>query len=312
MSTGKIINFTVTLALAAGLVYLFTATPYRNAFKNITQQYFPCQRPIPYYVGSFDDSFGITQSEFLAAVKSAEDIWEESISRDLFSYAAKGDLKLNLIYDYRQEATDKLQDLGIEIKDDEATYKALKTKYNSLKASYDRLKVELDAEIADYEKRKKAYENEVEYWNRRGGAPKQEYAELTAEKKALDAMSAEIRADQDRFNATVSDLNALVTVLNRLASELNLQAEQYNQIGTERGEEFQEGVFKWDSSGRQIDIYEFESKDKLIRVLTHELGHALGLEHTEDPDSIMYRLNISQNETLSADDLQALKERCGI
>src|SRR3989338_684572 len=75
----------------------------------------PCEKPIPYELGTFDPKFNISKDYFLTALKDAEAIWEKSITKDLFAYTPEspreGILKINLIYDYRQQATDKLKSL---------------------------------------------------------------------------------------------------------------------------------------------------------------------------------------------------------
>ena len=114
------------------------------------------------------------------------------------------------------------------------------------------------------------------------------------------------------MNEIIATLNAAVDALNRLAKDLNITARTYNRIGAERGDEFEEGIFQSGPQGTSITIYEFENREKLVRVLAHELGHALGLQHIDDPEAIMYRLNQSDKAAASAADVAALKARCSI
>lgn len=274
--------------------------------------YFPCKTNIEYNIGGFDTRFGISKTDFLSAIKEAEAIWEKPINKDLFSYSENGNLKINLIYDTRQETTVELQKMGLVVKSDKASFDALKSKYNAILSQYNKEKSAFDARVQAFESRKKIYEAEVISFNKKGGASKTTVSRLNTEKQYLENESINLISIQNDLNTKVENINALVVALNQLATTLNINVRSFNEIGDNLGGEFNEGLYKSGPSGEEIDIYQFENRTKLVRVLAHELGHALGLDHNEDSKAIMYRLNNGVNEKLTETDLVELKTLCKI
>ncbi len=272
----------------------------------------PCTVPIKYSIGDFDSKFGWSKEQFLDIANKAAVAWETPINRDLFEYDPEGSLKLNLIYDYRQEATKSLSKLGIEISNDRATYDKVKVKYQSLLSTYKASKRELESMITSFDDDKKGYESEVKYWNERGGASNEIYTQLENRREDLNDQIQEINIQEKKVNSLVNNINATVIVLNQLAKELNIDVSKYNSVGSSVGEEFNEGEYVEDGDGKRINIYQFDTNEKLLRLMEHELGHAIGLPHIDNPKAIMYRLNQAANEKLTADDITALKNACGI
>ncbi|OGI75015.1 hypothetical protein A2740_01680 [Candidatus Nomurabacteria bacterium RIFCSPHIGHO2_01_FULL_43_16] len=307
----KIFKILIPLLLLGAIAY-----QYRDILITRFFPLAPCTKPISYALGTFDAKFGISEKYFLNALLEAEAIWEKPFGRELFTYVpedlSSDVLKINLIHDYRQEATNKLTDLGIVVQNNRASYDMLKIKFTELKAEFAAAKDNYDARVENYNDRLEAYEKLVQYWNARGGAPKKEYDELQAEKSVLDAQASGLKALEAQINEMITEINSMVVVLNRLANTLNLSVEKYNTVGASRGESFEEGVYFVEGSKREIDIYEFSSREKLVRVLAHELGHALDLDHVDDPKAIMYRLNQGDTEKLTNADLEALNAHCGV
>lgn len=320
----KIVVRLIFLVLFFAVIYYFRAPivdwsrPYSqrfwtNLYYQISRLTPSCQQPLTFSIGSIDPRFGLSENRVIELVEQAGAIWSQAIDRDLFAYATNsGEIKINFVYDYRQETTNKLKDLGIVVGASRQDYEELKIKYDTLDRQYRVQREELRKLIADFEKEQNAYNTEVAKWNQQGGAPKEVYNRLNQSKLLLDRQLAVINNKTKQVNSLAENLNTTGEGLNQLIDKLNLNVDRYNSVGEAVGKEFQEGVYIQDETGRRIEVYEFSDEEQLIRLLAHELGHALGLDHSSGVDDIMYYLNEAGNDKLTANDLTALQNLCGI
>jgi uncharacterized protein YukE len=245
-----------------------------------------CEAPIGYAIGSVDPRFGKTEAEIRQATDGAAKRWNQQSGKELLRFEADAKLKINLIYDERQQRLDEIRARSGDLASQKGTVEELKARFQS--------------ELAQYQADLREYNKEVDKWNKQGGAPTDIYNQLQQDKYSLDQQRKALIELGDKLNIQVDSYNSDVTDLN-------------NVIDESKGSIITQGVYK--TPDEVIEIYTFGNFEELRLVLMHELGHALSFDHVTGEKSIMYYLLSAQdlkNPVLSDEDLALVGDRCDL
>lgn len=243
----------------------------------------PCSKPITYKIGNIDPRFNLKEADFLKNIDTAVQIWEQPLAKNLFTYDPSGSLSISMVYDERQSFSNQINSLQGELKNQ--------------KESINPQISDFKAQSIAFNEKVNSLNNEIEYWNSRGGAPAEVYEKIKNKE-------AELKAEAQRLNQMASSLNQLTRDYNVNVNDLNQTIGSFNAQLNERPEE---GIYK--SENNTIEIFFNNSENELVHTLTHELGHSLGLDHLQNPKAIMYSKS-TQTTNASQDDINSLKTVC--
>jgi predicted Zn-dependent protease len=260
----------------------------------------PCDKPLTYKIGSVDSGFNLDKSTLLENINEASMLWNSAVDKTLFIYDPNGDITINFIYDSRQKAVELRQDIGNINKVAQSIKDEYQSKLNNLK-NKEQIYQDL---LSEYNSQIDAYNIEINNWNTNGGAPESQLKKLAQKKSVFVKMRSELDTQRVELNKLSKDVNQYADKFNILVRDINAKVDVVNEnIG-----EIEEGFYT--SKTQRIDIFQYENQTKLIRVLAHELGHAIGIDHNDNPESVMYKINQGNTKRLTPDDVNAIKAVC--
>lgn len=267
----------------------------------------PFDTRLRYRIADIDPRFGISERQLIQLSQQASDIWTKGTGKDYFVYDPKAKLAINLIYDARQAESNQRQQQIRSIENLRQYTNSEQDKVKQLDAQLSQAKQALDQYQADYQSKVNQYNQMIQGINQ-AQQPISDTTrqQLDLQKQQLQQQQFAVQQQIQAFNLKVSQLNQQVNHFNTMNQQLNQSVDSFNQQF--QPHQFDKGLF----NGRDINIYEFESDDDLRLTIAHELGHALGLQHTQDPKALMYPVMQRQdlkNFKLTAADLELLNSR---
>lgn len=253
----------------------------------------PCGRSINYNIGKISPTFNLEEATLKKLLEEIDHAWSAAAGKPLFKYDEDSKLAINIIYDTQQQMLDK--------------EKSISSRIEYEKLSYTNAKQELSQLENQHEIKKQAYKQAVLKYNRIINNP------TRFKKKYIAQQAQNVERKRAQLHDLTDRLNQKVERVNRISEQINEMVADYN-ANFDTAQEFNQGVYQKNITGKSINIYSYRNLNELKLVLAHEMGHALGLRHVQNTESIMYYLIKDQpmgKLVLSKQDKNALRNLCG-
>ncbi len=260
-----------------------------------------CQTPVLWRIAQLDPAFALTAEQAEQAAHNAAAQWNAAFDQELFRYDSLDGFPINFRYDERQQ---QLLQQALFQRNIQRYDSTIDRRATSLSQQSDQLQ-QRQQEFAEQNQQFAAdianFQQQVANANQRNLAALQQQQQqlqqreqqLQQQAQRLNEQQAQLQREHQYLNDTVADRNAL------LQDHQPLLAAEV-------------GLMEISNGKRSMTIFAYSTSAALQLTIAHEFGHALGLGHTDSSTSIMhYSLN-PQQQSLTAEDINALRQQCDL
>lgn len=298
----------ITLFIIIGSIFAFT---FIDVKPDEDDDAGTCDKIKTYRVGEIDSRFNISESQVQNVMEEVEEVWFEALGKELLTYSKNGQIRIDFIYGEQQKLFEDERSTSIRIKGKDQQFGTQKRKYDQISEDYEENLEQYKTMLAKFNDMVDNHNAKIAGMRDQNITPEQQQKikeneeKINRFKSRLDQKQREVETLRNRTNNQAEELNRLNAQRNELVSEYN------SQFGEAR--EFNQGRYVREGSNERIYVYQFSDMQSLKAVLAHEAGHALGLNHVDNPSSVMFELMNEHNMReieLSNEDIEALRERC--
>ena len=242
----------------------------------------PFDTRLRYRIAEVDPRFKLSPEQVQSISQQAAQIWKEGTGQDYFVYDPNAQLEIHLIYDQRQSDSEQSREHLSQLESNQQTWVDKKKRLDQVEQDLLWSKQLLD-------QKKQQLDQQIQQFNQEQQFAQQNPDQFRQRKETLQQNVQILQQEISQYNQKIAQLNGQIGELNALDQQLDASVQQYKQRF--QPHMFHKGLF----NGKQILIYEFESEADLRLTLAHELGHALGLAHNDDPKALMYPIMKDQD-----------------
>ena len=294
-----------------------TESPANTANIAATLRAAPCGQPVKYKLGTIDRRFGMTDQDALVVIRDATRLWNSATDIGLVEYGGDTGIPINFVYDDRERMSQDHAAYAATIRQAAAELKQIDDEVAAVRGQLTAARNSFSSQEGSFKAKLDIYNADVERLNGGGGGTYEQGKVFDESKRQLDQQLNQLKDDQAAINELIERENALIAQHNALVNRANAVINIVNQ---DVGKGFIAGLYAVKDGRAQIDIFAFVDRPDLVRLLAHEFGHALGLGHVGDPNSVMAASRetgmVSLDTTgkgleLSSEDRSALRGVCG-
>jgi hypothetical protein len=293
----------IRLTFIAILLFLgwrfWTQSNISSSVEQVTQQVLNpkaayCQTPLGWRLGTLDPAFNLTEAQALRLINTAAGMWNHAIGKELLRHDPVQGFVIDFKFDARQQQLlkQRLLQRNLARYDD-----AIQPGIQNLPEKF----AELEQKIATFNQQKSQLQQQISQFqpNAQNAAAQrrqleQQQQSLVREADWLEQQRQQLLRDQDYLNETIRQRNELV------------QTAELPAISAP----FEVGLMTIKQQQRQMTLFAFSSETDLIATIAHEFGHAFGIEHTQESDSIMFYQLTPQQQQLTKADILAWQHTC--
>ncbi|OBP13842.1 hypothetical protein A5320_17335 [Rheinheimera sp. SA_1] len=253
-----------------------------------------CQSPLGWRLGNLDPAFNLTEAQAIRLISTAAEMWNNAVGKELLRHDPAQGFVIDFKFDARQQQLLKQRLLQRNL----ARYdEAIQPGLQNLPEKF----AELDTKIAEFNQQKAQLQQQISQFQPNAQNAEAQRRQLEQQQQSLireadwlEQQRQQLLRDQNYLNETIRQRNELV---------------QTADLPTETAP-FEVGLMTIKQQQRQMTLFAFSSETDLVATIAHEFGHAIGIEHTPEPDSIMFHQLNAQQQQLTAADLRAWQSTC--